>query len=61
MDLSGDYGVSVIFNVYDHPLFDVGDDLRSNPFEESIDEKLYTTCPAPKYQTVHIFLVSLPP
>jgi hypothetical protein len=34
VDLSGDYGVRAIFNVSNHPLFDVGDDLRSNPFEE---------------------------
>jgi hypothetical protein len=34
VDLSGEYGVSATFNVSDFTLFDVGDGLRSNPFEE---------------------------
>jgi hypothetical protein len=34
IDLSGEYGVSATFNVSDLTLFDVGDDSRSNPFEE---------------------------
>jgi hypothetical protein len=34
VDLSGEYGVSATFNVSDFILFDVGDGLRSNPFEE---------------------------
>jgi len=35
VDLSGEYGVSVTFNVYDLSLFDVGNDvqhLRTNAF-----------------------------
>jgi len=32
--LPGEYGVSVAFNVSDLTLFEVADDLRSNPFEE---------------------------
>jgi hypothetical protein len=34
VDLPGEYDVSATFNVYDFTLFDVGDDSRSNPFEE---------------------------
>ena len=34
IDLSGEYGVIATFNVSDLTLFDVGDDSRSNPFEE---------------------------
>jgi hypothetical protein len=30
VNLSGDYGVSIIFDVFYHSLFDVGDDLISN-------------------------------
>jgi hypothetical protein len=38
VDLPGEYGVSVTFNVSDLTLFDVGDDSRSNPFEERRDD-----------------------
>jgi hypothetical protein len=38
VDLPGKYSVSVTFNVFDFTLFDVGDDLRSNPFEERGDD-----------------------
>ena len=38
IDLSGEYGVSATFNVSDLTLFDVGDDSRSNPFEERGDD-----------------------
>jgi len=38
VDLSGEYGVSATFNVSDLTLFDVGDDSRSNPFEERGDD-----------------------
>jgi hypothetical protein len=38
VDLPGEYGVSVTFNVYDLTLFDVGDDSRSNPFKERGDD-----------------------
>jgi hypothetical protein len=34
LDISCEYGVDVIFNVSNHFLFDVGDDSRSNSFEE---------------------------
>jgi len=34
MDLPGEYSVSVTFDVVDHSFFDVGDDSRSNRFEE---------------------------
>jgi hypothetical protein len=38
VDLPGEYGDSVIFNVSDLTLFDVGDDSRSNHFEERGDD-----------------------
>jgi len=38
VDLPGEYGVSVTFNISDLTLFDVGDDSRSNPFEERKDD-----------------------
>ena len=34
MDLLGEYNISATFNVSDLSPFDVGDDLRMNPFEE---------------------------
>ena len=34
LDLLGEYNISVTFNVSDLSPFDVGDDLRMNPFEE---------------------------
>jgi hypothetical protein len=34
VDLPGEYGVSATFNVSDLSSFDVGDDLRSNPFDK---------------------------
>jgi hypothetical protein len=34
LDLPGEYNISATFNVSDLSLFDVGDDSRSNPFEE---------------------------
>ncbi|KAL5738577.1 hypothetical protein ACOSP7_031338 [Xanthoceras sorbifolium] len=34
LDLSGEYNVSASFNVSDLSPFDVGDDLRTNPFQE---------------------------
>jgi len=36
--LPGEYGVSATFNVSDLTLFDIGDDSRSNPFEERGDD-----------------------
>jgi hypothetical protein len=38
VDLPGEYGVSATFNVFELTLFDVGDDSRSNPFEERGDD-----------------------
>ena len=32
LDLPGEYNVNVTFNVTDLSPFDVGDDLRTNPF-----------------------------
>ena len=40
MDLPGEYGVSVTFNVSDLSLFDVGDDSRLNPFKERGDDAI---------------------
>ena len=34
LELPGEYGVSASFNVADLSLFDIGDDLRTNPFQE---------------------------
>ena len=34
LDLPGEYNISATFNVFDLSPFDVGDDLRKNPFEE---------------------------
>ena len=34
LDLSGEYNISATFNVSDLSPFDVGDDSRTNPFEE---------------------------
>jgi hypothetical protein len=34
LDLPGEYNVSATFNVTDLSPFDVGDDLRANPFQE---------------------------
>jgi hypothetical protein len=44
VDLLGEYNVSITFNVVDLSSFDIGDDLRSNPFEERVDD----TIQAPK-------------
>ena len=40
VDIPGEYGVSDLFNVVDLSLFDVGDDSRSNPFEERGDDAI---------------------
>ena len=34
LDFLGEYNVSVTFNVTDLSPFDIGDDLRTNPFQE---------------------------
>jgi hypothetical protein len=38
VDLSGEYGINVTFNVADLSFFYVSDDSRSNPFEERGDD-----------------------
>jgi len=40
VDLPSEYGVSASFNVANLSLFDVGDDSRSNPFEERGDDAI---------------------
>jgi len=39
VDFPGEYGVNATFNVSGLTLFDVGDDSRSNPFEERRDDE----------------------
>jgi hypothetical protein len=39
VDLPGEYGVSATFNVSDLTLFGVGNDSRSNPFQEKGDDE----------------------
>jgi hypothetical protein len=39
VELPGEYGGSATFNFSDLTLFDVGDDSRSNPFEERGDDE----------------------
>ena len=39
LDLPGEYNVSATFNVTDLSPFDVGDDLRANPFQEEGNDK----------------------
>ena len=41
MDLPGEFNVSATFNVADLSPFDVGDDSRSNPFEERRNDESY--------------------
>ena len=38
LDLPGKYDVSATFNVTDLSPFDVGEDLRANPFQEEGDD-----------------------
>ncbi|KAL5549518.1 hypothetical protein UlMin_004749 [Ulmus minor] len=38
LDLPGEYNVNATFNVTDLSPFDVGDDLRTNPFQEGGDD-----------------------
>jgi hypothetical protein len=48
LDLPGEYNVSATFNVTDLSPFDVGDDLRTNPFQEGgndVDIKATTSNP----------------
>ena len=39
MDLPGEYNISATFNVSDLSPFDVGDDSRTNPFEEKENDE----------------------
>ena len=41
MDLPGEFNVSTTFNVADLSPFDVGDDLRTNPFENRGNDESY--------------------
>ena len=47
VDLSNKYGVSATFNVSDLSLFDVGDDSKSNSFEEIGDDVIQPTLKDP--------------
>ena len=38
LDLPSEYNVSATFNVIDFSHFDVGDDLRTNPFQEKVND-----------------------
>jgi hypothetical protein len=40
VDLPSEYSVSATFNVSDLSLFDISDNLRSNPFEEREDDAI---------------------
>jgi hypothetical protein len=43
VNLLGEYGVSVTFNVIDLSFFDVGNDSRSNPFDERGNDVIQAT------------------
>jgi hypothetical protein len=43
VDLPGEYGVSATFNISYLALFDVGDDSRSNPFQERGDDVIQSS------------------
>ena len=45
LDLPGEYNVSATFNVNDLSPFDVGDDLRTNPFQEEGNDANQSTTP----------------
>jgi hypothetical protein len=47
VDLPNEYGVSATFNVSDLSLFDVGDDSKSNSFEEIGDDVIQPTLKDP--------------
>ncbi len=42
LDLPGEYNVSATFNIADLSPFDVGDDLRTNPFQEEGNDESTT-------------------
>ena len=39
LDFLGEYNVSATFNVTDLSPFDIGDDLRTNPFQEKVNDE----------------------
>ena len=52
MDLPGEYNISATFNVSDLSPFDVGDDSRTNPFEERGNDKNQQTFKDPLHVPV---------
>ena len=52
LDLSGEYNISATFNVSDLSPFDVGDDLRTNPFEERGNDENHKTFKDPLHVPV---------
>ena len=55
LDLPGEYNVSATFNVTDLSPFDVGDDLRTNPFQEGgNDVDIKATPSTPTNGPMHI-------
>jgi hypothetical protein len=55
LDLPGEYNISATFNVFDIPPFDVGDDLRTNPFEErGNDENQHASLKDPLHVLVEL-------
>jgi len=51
LDVPGEYNISATFNVSDLSLFDVGEDSRSNPFEEMENDENQQT---PLNETLHV-------
>ena len=52
MDLPGEYNISATFNVSDLSPFDVGDNLRMNPFEERGNDENQQALKDPLYVLV---------
>ena len=52
LDLTGEYNISATFNVSDLSPFDVGDDLRTNPFEEKGNDENQQALNDPLYVPV---------
>ena len=51
LDLSGEYNISATFNIYDLSPFDVGDNSRTNPFEERENDEIQQ---APLKDPLHV-------
>ena len=49
LDLPGEYNISATFNVFDLSPFDVGDDSRTNPFEERGNDENHKAFKDPLY------------